>query len=273
MDRTGGDRKEAAPRQEPRDGAGMVAIVEAVPFGPNDLEPMEAKRLHEGVEIEPDDRIPGWFPRERETGAHGRPRHGGVRRLRHGYGPPGDTCHLRERRFRPLQVVETVVDVDDVERGVRERQVLGVGDYRRQVDAVAARAFARAAGRTQRNVRADDPRTSPREQLGLHSRATTHRQHRRAGEQLLDSRNAAPELLLQHPRVQLGRARRTLDLELRILLVVEMLGLAQRVPARAVDENRDSLPAAVRDCVVLEQGLYLDHAPFNSRSFAPMMYS
>jgi hypothetical protein len=78
-------------------------------------------------------------------------------------------------------MVQAVVDVDDVDRGIAERKRFGVGDDERDVQAVAPRPLARLEDDAERDVREDDACPCARKELGIDSGASADRQRGGAG--------------------------------------------------------------------------------------------
>ena len=64
--------------------------------------------------------------------------------------------HLPDPRLRRSEVVEPVVDIEEVDGAVAQRERLGVGDHGQDIESVSPRAFPGALRGAQRDVRRDD---------------------------------------------------------------------------------------------------------------------
>ena len=85
-------------------------------------------------------------------------------------------------------MVQPVVDVDQVERLIGERQSLDVRDDRRDREAKPARAFPRSTCRFKGDVRRDDRTSSARQKLRVHARTAAHIQDARSADDVSVSR-------------------------------------------------------------------------------------
>jgi len=223
------------------------------------------------LEIEPRDGVAGLLSLEGEPQSNRDHADRGPRRLGDRDRTAGNPRHLREPRIGVLEVVQAVVDVDEVERAILERQLLGVGDHGNDVQAVAASALPHPTGGAERDVCRDDARARAGEQLRVHSGAAADRQRAAAAQKVTDPADATSELLLDQPLVQLRRAVRPRGLELGVFLV-EVSGLAPGVFATSANEDRNTVLEA--EVGVSKQRLQVDHEPArSSRSLAPMRYS
>ncbi len=155
-------------REEPHDATRLVPVVHRVTAALADGETSVAKGGYHRLGVESTDAVAGFLALEGQTGAHGK---GGDPRpcgLTDADSRARDSCHLRETGERVVEMMETVVHVNDIDGAVAERERRGIADDGEQLEAVTPRALVRPPRCSERHVERDDVGSRARQELCVH---------------------------------------------------------------------------------------------------------
>jgi hypothetical protein len=122
--------------------------------------------------------------------------------------------------------MEAVMNVDDVHRRIGKRKRLRVGDDEIEVEPETPCPLACLKDDPDCDIRQDHMSSFPGQKLRVDARSSADREDGRARKQVLEADDAAPELLLEKPTVELGSAPGPRDAEVVSRVLVEESDLA-----------------------------------------------